>query len=215
MLGLIALLQHHLARAQSGVKFNAINNCHAQGIASIMLHDEPGNRVRMFFARANHTLWRNDPTGAMKFSLGIHPHHCAITLIGLFGQVYNDRYAITQTQHGDFELCEYHSEIKGGKGTGLITPLGTFGVPYRVLSETLAKPVSMKAWELHSIRVPISSAAAWLVVEGEEDEHYISRFWSNQGNHNGALDGLYQPMTQGEVIEALSAVIRNISKPEA
>ena len=53
-------LRHHYQRAVRGELTNVLKHCHVYGMWSIMLHDEPGNRVRIFFADYNHKLHLND-----------------------------------------------------------------------------------------------------------------------------------------------------------
>jgi hypothetical protein len=134
---LIPLIEHHAERADRGVPYNAISNCHADGMDSIVLHDEAGNRVRMFFADWHHTLHHNRDG---EFSIAIHAHHCEIRLVGLFGHARNDVYAITPHSGGPFAEMEYRSGVTGESS---LTPTGNRAHAHRLRSEPLDKPVRL------------------------------------------------------------------------
>lgn len=52
-------------------------NCHCEGMDSLVVKDAPG-MVRIFIARHDHQLWRNDPTTmkTARMSVALHKHHC-------------------------------------------------------------------------------------------------------------------------------------------
>jgi len=201
-----SLLQAHLTMMRNGMVVKGLHDCHAEGLESIMLHDIPGNRIRMFVARENHTLWQNERRINLQFSLGIHAHHCDVRLIGAHGPVYNDLYGLVPHPRGDFQKFAYRSEITSGQ-SGTIEPTGEFAYAKRFDRCALQDSYSdMPAHMLHTIYIPKQHAAAWLVVEGEEDPDYNSVFWSNNkapsiGPH------FYTPMTQQNVYAAIESVV--------
>lgn len=207
-MSLIPLLSHHRARAASGVPYNAISDCHARGMHSIVLHDEPGNRVRMFFADWEHALG-NNRNG--KFSIAIHPHHCTIRLVGLFGPAHNDVYALTPHAAGPFHQMAYKSAI--GTGEGSLTPTGKMAFVHRIRTEALSTNPALAAHELHTIYVEAQRRAAWLVIEGQEDPGYESVCWTN--NPSSDFSGIYSPMSCADVAETLNEVIRQIERPSS
>lgn len=199
-----ALIQHHIARAESGVEYNALRDCHVHGIDSIVLHDEPGNRVRLFFAGYQHKLYQNKPDGNYTDSLAVHPHHCDIRLVRLFGDVTNYRMAMVPRGNGPWREFEYRSAIKTGEA-GQLIPTGNSAELYVLSDDSLCNAGTlMKAWELHTIHVDHGFRAAWLVIEGREDPHYRSVCWSKAEAHD--MDGLYQPMSGAEVAGVLRTV---------
>lgn len=212
---MIALLEHHLRRAENGQSFNAIRDCHVVGMDSIMLHDEPGNRVRMFFARPGHDMHKNRIDGYEPFSLAIHPHHFDITMCHLFGEVRNDVYAMVPNADGPFAEHEYKSVIFNGLKEGALVPTGERFDMHRIQSTKLGDVgrLHMPAHALHTVYVPQYRSAAWLVMEGEEDPNYRSRCWTN--NKDPSLDGLYNPMDHGEVIDTLRKTVEYMGKPSA
>lgn len=184
---LIALLRHHAARFAAGAPCNAVDNCHALGLASVMLHDEPGNRMRVFIASAEHDLWRNAPKET--YSVAIHAHHCDVTLVGIHGLARSDEYALVPTPKGEFQRFAYRSALATGQ-TGTLEPTGERANVHRVERTLLThEAAALQAHQLHTIHVPRGEAAAWLVLEGKEDPGYASFCWSNADGAN--LEGYY------------------------
>lgn len=196
------LLQHHLDRALRGVTYNAIRHCHAHNLHSIMLHDEPGNRIRLFVAESGHNLASNNGKDH-DMSLAVHPHHCDVRFVNVYGRAENRRYAIVTdgTSDGDWLEMEYRSAITSG-GPGSLTSTGVRGTAIHLGSERLDKSPSMRAEEMHTIWVPGSEEAAWLVIEGAEDGNYDSICWTL--NYSPSMYGLYETMTQAEVATLLA-----------
>jgi hypothetical protein len=204
---LLPLLQHHAERAMRGAEYNALANCHCEGVDSIVLHDEPGNRVRMFFADRRHALHRNRYD---VFSIAVHSHHCELRLVGLFGRAWNDVYALTPHANGPFSEMVYASGVTGESS---LTPTGAHAFAHRIRSEELGV-VAMQAPELHTIYVPEGARAAWLVIEGAEDEHYAPRCWTNDARPFDP-SGLYERMSPAAVAGRLNTVIEMMECPNA
>lgn len=205
---ILPFLRHHLDRAARGETFKAFEHCHVKNLTSIVLHDQPGNRVRLFYARHGHEL---SPDMMGRLNLAIHPHHCDLTLIGVFGQAKNDTYAIVPHPTGTHEEFQYKSGILNESGSLIPTGNRAFVAPLdsqRITPEGIFMP----AHALHTVSLPSYAEAAWLVVEGAEDPHYVSRCWTNGKTD---LTGLYQPMTPAKVHDALAEVIRKTERPSA
>jgi hypothetical protein len=199
---LYAMLSHHVRRAEAGVRYNALANCHSRDMHSIVLHDEPGNRVRMFYAEVGHALWQNQP--GYRFSIAIHPHHCDLQFIGLFGPVFNEVYALTPSARGDFEKMRFRSGITDSKAA--MQPTGERAHAHRISREALFENPRLRAEELHTIYIGTGQEAAWLVIEGAEDPAYEPVCWTNETLPR--LEGLYQPL-EGE---RLVSMLRRIAK---
>lgn len=201
-----ALLQHHIRRIQKGGAFNAIKHCHVKHLHSIMLHDAPGNRLRIFFADQWHPL--NQNTEGKSFSLAIHAHHCDVTLHGLFGNAENRRHALVPNPNGTFEKLIYTSKIRG-ENPGFKKTGEFFDAPL-VERKHLCNGVALQAYELHTIFVPGFEQAAWVVMEGTEDERYSSVAYSNNQVWNAAE--LYEPMSVNEVLTALNYIVEKMER---
>lgn len=200
---MLALFLHHMARVQQGVKYNALENCHAEGVHSIMLHDEPGNRVRVFYATRDHTLHRN--TMGQQFSLAIHPHHCDVRLVKLFGRVVTNTYTMTPTGNGDFKQYKYTSGV-AHKNKGKLTPTGERAYMHVVSEHSLGREgIMLNAWDMHSIYVGEGDQAAWMVIEGAEDSNYKPLCWTNAQDVT-IPPTFYQPMEQQQVSNLLTAI---------
>jgi hypothetical protein len=198
------LLRHHAERAARGVAYNAISHCHVKGLHSVMLHDEPENRIRMFYASYDHELHHNLHLGTEQ-SLAIHAHHCDVRFIGIHGSVTNRVFKVLAAPEGSLHEMEYVSAITSG-GPGSLTPTGVKGVGIWVRNENINTNPALRAEELHTIWVPKGETASWLVIEGQEDPDYDPRCWTQ--NPKPSLEGLYQPMTQVTVANILYQAIR-------
>lgn len=191
-----ALLTHHADRIRKAGCPNAIMHCHVRGLASIMLHDEPGNRVRMFYATAGHELWRNAIPLTGEMNLAVHPHHCDLTLALVFGRVCNTRFTALEHANGPFHMCQYSSAINDGKG-GLEPTGRMFGLMQEKQSWLYPSGDKMAAHELHSIYVPKGESAAWMVFEGMEDPYYRKVCYTRNPEFDAT--GMYEPMALIEV----------------
>lgn len=187
-----ALLTHHAKRIINRNSCNALMDCHVKGLLSIMLQDEPGNRIRMFYATDEHQLWQRARADNAEMTLAVHPHHCDITLIKVFGEVWNDTFQVEENRAGKFHKCRYSSHINEGKGGLEDTGRRFIATDYqhRQINQYGTR---MDAKQLHSIYVPRGTEAAWLVIEGIEDETYDSVCYTTNPHFDSA--GMYRPIT--------------------
>jgi hypothetical protein len=195
-------LMHHFSRARRGEITNGIRHCHVRGLTSIMLHEEPGNRVRLFYANADHEMsWSGMPQDPMP--LAIHPHRTDIKLVGVFGQAQSIAYTTART-HGaeNYRKCKFVSAIASGEqgqlvDTGEDVPL----IELRRVSLGFFGSESLYAEELHTVVVAPRGEAAWLVFEGASSRDYSPECYTNQPRWSA--QGLYQKATQDEIEQAL------------
>lgn len=194
------LIKHYLRSAIDGYAPSGLRNCHVMGMSSIVLNDQPGNRIRVFVAS-----WGNE---LRKDTLAVHAHHCDLTLIPLFGNVTHHRYSDPQGPTNDpfaFELCAYSSGI-----TGPESKLTRTGKRFS-LAETNSplKACRLLSADLHSVSIHNGAPAAWVVIEGAEDPDYESICYSRDP---GEFDpqGLYIPMSQAEIVDALTICVMGI-----
>jgi hypothetical protein len=169
-------------------------NSHCNGLDSIVVKDAP-RMIRMFVARADHDLWRNDPSGGYKFSVALHTHHCDVTLIPIFGEIHNVAFSKNGDLVRELEAFRYTSPING-QGEPGFTKLNTSKVPVKLKRERINKPTYLKASDYHSVFVPYGSTAAWWVWEGKEDEAYSSVVWSDDELEKFSFRALNLPMTE-------------------
>jgi len=192
------ILQHHRLRAE----LRGLKNCHVQGLASIMLHDEPGNRMRLFYAGVDHKLYTH-PEDA-DAALAAHPHHCDITLVHLFGEVLHTVYHFAQHAQGPASKCRYQSAITGDGGS--LEPTDEIGCLLPMSQSHLNHDghIFSPAKDVHGIYVPRNREAAWLVMEGKEDPTYESVCYT--ANPNFDPQGMYVPMDRLECSAVLGRV---------
>ena len=91
----------------------SLQNCHAVGLDSIVFK-ATAPMVRVFVAHENHTLWLNNPNVGTQMSLGVHEHRTDITMIPLFGMVFN----VFPSPHGpirNFVPYVFSSKIRDGR----------------------------------------------------------------------------------------------------
>jgi hypothetical protein len=186
-----ALLNHHAKRIINRDSCNALMDCHVKGLLSIMLQDEPGNRIRMFYATDDHQLHQRAGAHNPDMTLAVHPHHCDITLVKVFGEVWNDTFRMEENETGSYHECRYSSKINCGRG-GLEDTGRRFIATDYMRRQINQYGTYMDAKQLHSIYVPQGTEAAWLVIEGREDETYESVCYTT--NPHFDPDGMYRPI---------------------
>jgi hypothetical protein len=173
----------------------SLMNCHAYGLDSIVLRGAPG-MVRIFLARPEHDLYRN--YGGEPLGLGIHAHHCDISLIPLFGTILNIG---ALEGSGEWMLTPW-AYGSGVNGIGSFSRLGP-SRPFQKKKTELTHPLHLAAKDQHTVFVPMNETAAWMVCEGREDNSYLSVTYSDADLSTFDFSGLYQPMTEERLAEDL------------
>lgn len=182
------------------VASKSIRNCHALGVDSLLFRDTPGAMIRAFVCRPEHELWLNCPTLVYPFSVGLHPHHCDVTLAPIYGNAFNVTHVLG-FGNTMLQAYQYESEITGTGGK--FTRLG-FSRGFNLQKTLIGKPIAMKAREIHTIYVPQGEGAAWYVCEGAENPNYRSITYSNANLEAETFEGMYQPMTADDVREIVN-----------
>lgn len=186
-------------------------NCHAYGLDSIVLDDTPGAMVRVFLARRLHDMWKNELPLGREMSVGFHAHHCDVKLMPIYGRVWN---CLATPAPGLTPLYafDYHSKIREGKG-GFVRAAQkdrTFKIEMTEIQGSL----SLKAWDIHSIYVPQSHQAAWVVFESKENPWYEPITYSNNPRlAEEKFGGLYCPMSVKSCkakLKWLNRVLKNL-----
>lgn len=207
-----AFLRHHLQRAALGEIKNAVVNCHAVGVHSIVLHDDPGNRIRMFIANYDHEITEG--------AIAVHSHHCDVRLVRVFGQLKNYSYPnpilhatgsklVHPTMH---RMCRWASGIGGGQPS--LVPCDFFAEFETHIASAVQTETYLAARQLHTVSVPRGSQAAWLVIEGEEDPSYEPLCYSRSPEKFDPAP-LYKPMRCGDIYTYLMLCLLRINEEEA
>jgi hypothetical protein len=199
-------LHHHLERARRGEVTNVLQHCHVRGLWSLMLHDEPGNRVRLFYADESHELGPNAGVLALRpgepMTLAIHAHHCDVTLVRVFGEVDNITVAVARDpDDGPLYRCMYESAITG-EGGRLVNTGERFRYGMTELDQINRLGSQMTARTLHTIAVEAETEAAWLVFEGREDPAYVPECFTNNPVFDSSGMYLQRPEMAVSILES-------------
>jgi len=209
-----------MGRLMDIVLEKSLINVHCKGVDSIVVKDAPG-MVRIFVARKDHELWRNDPgrSPAIEWSVGLHKHHCDITLMPVLGEVYHvlgtpNFMTFLQLAQGtpntayDTTLMRpyrYLSPI-GKAHDGKFELLDTTWINLNLMKYPLTGPQFLKANIPHSIYVPRNQTAAWWIWEGAEDPLYMPTVWSNDNLESFSFEDYNLPMTEERLQETLGLI---------
>lgn len=179
----------------SAIIKSSLINCHAIGLDSIVLKPAP-NMVRIFIARGyEHTLWRNNPDTNEPYSVGVHPHHCDITMVPLLGSIANIVLSSGSPTH-KLHQFKYRSTITGRAGDGSVFKYTGKDVRVSLHHQPLRYPTQLLASALHTVYVPKGKWAAWMICEGREWPNYEPLTLSNHRlDTTYSATGLYKPMT--------------------
>lgn len=203
-------IQYHYHRILDGQVTNVLKHCHVHGMWSIVLHDEKENRIRIFFADTKHKLHLNTKQFENPMTLAIHPHHCNVVLYPLFGNIHNITFTESQTKFFPDQInllkLKYTSAILNT--TPSIDVVGKQSLYYdRNGDYKMYGPINMYAKELHTIWVPETYTAAWIVFEGKEDDTYENVMYSN--NPNFIFDDHYDKnFSHSELVDVFSYIMK-------
>jgi len=167
---MIELLKHAYRTNREEILAKSLLNCHAMGVHSLMLIDQPGQRVRLFYAHYGHNLDENHYKADF-FTVALHPHHCELTLVPLFGDIWQITMHLEHSawlQPRTLNQYRYDSAVTGGTGTFTETDAS---VPCFLGMHRLQQDEYMPAMRHHTMAVR-SGNAAWMVLEGQDDGQY-------------------------------------------
>lgn len=226
---MLQLLMHHVGRTD----LTGISNCHVRGLHSIMLHDQEGNRVRLYVTTDDCELTRNyinsntaiaedrdvedDDIESIEeyrqgdlenMSLGLHGHRTAVRLEVLVGQLYNFTATVEEdSENGGMRKYNYTSAITfpGGVTTcDTTTAYRLASLEQKVLN--VGDSVYLEPHQLHTVYT--DALTSWLVYERGERVEGESVFYSYNHNVPTTPDGnMYQPMSSEECQALLARVI--------
>lgn len=170
---------------------HSFRNCHAMGVDSILLQENP--TIRFFVARNEHELYHN-MTGHW-FSVGFHPHHTDVKFRVMVGNPLN----VSMNQlHGEgpWRMYRWLSPIRGEEGKFVVMGEASRIEPiFRNL-----QGLSLPAREFHTVFVERGRKAVWEVQEGAEDIHYQALCMSNNDLTQWSAKGMYLPIEK-ELVE--------------
>lgn len=199
------LIQHLWRFNKTEIIAKSKAHCHAINLHSIMLVDVPGSRIRLFYARPDHTLWRNLPeTCADGLSVGFHPHHCALTLAVVKGKITNWIVAETPFRGMPVTKFKFNSPLRGQEGRFEAVKETRVTTQAAGLYEVnTGGSFVMSASALHTVYVQKGIAAAWFVFEGTEAKDYEPVCYSNDRLGSISIGHLYKPIGETSCEEIL------------
>lgn len=224
---MLQLLMHHVGRTD----LTGISNCHVRGLHSVMLHDQDGNRVRIYCTTdgvdTNYNFIPTDEYIANEYgytadnihriemarqsacsgmTLGLHGHGTDIRLEVLAGSMYNITATAERNSEGGMRRYIHSSHITGD---GTIRLAG--GERWRPTNITQTRMrqgdnVYLEANTLHTVYV--DGFCSWLVYERGPRINQNSHFFSyNTNAHRSDMSDMYQPMTSPDCQALLARVI--------
>lgn len=183
------------------------HNCHVMGLDSIVLAEdtETGELVRVFWTTPEHELYKNEVPFSTRISIAVHPHHCDITLVPLFGTILNSLLELDDDPNGEVRIdsWEYVSGIATPKGSFRRTgsSKNVLGIKFQPLVNDLTRGASdgnvytMKYNELHTVYVPRGETSAWAIFEGPSHGREKPReCYSNNDLTKFKFEDHYTPM---------------------
>ncbi len=207
----VNLIKHFLDTRLDLMVSKSLINCHVKGVDSILFDDTPSARIRMFIARPEHELWKNNPNRAENWTAAYHPHHCGLTLQAVKGFSFIN-YLAKEVQGHDYNTYdtfkfEYQSKIS--KGDCAFKLLGE--APLAMLDiETVDTQITLAANELHTVAVPKKIISAWTVYETKEDVDYKPICYSNHDLTQLDTSELYKPMDEQYLRQTLRTIYPNL-----
>lgn len=184
-------------------------HCHARNVHSLVLVQGPNDKslIRMFIAEPGHALGGNAPGLAeTQQSVAFHAHHCDLTLLPLLGDVRN--WLLWYGAEGiGIAKYRYKSALREGEmqfqrcGQGLLKTVSFL---------PLDRAVHLEAREIHTMYAPSNEWAAWVVIEGREDEHYNSDCFSFTDPNQQDMAGFYRPMDRESMERLMMELERRV-----
>lgn len=216
-----SLIKSFLRKNQCLIAARALKNCHARGLDSIVIHENP--IVRIFMTRPDHELWMNYPNQNNPLSVGFHPHHCNLQFFILQGELTNILAQKTFIDDNDewwndlieLDCFEYQSKIS--KNEIKFNPVQKkikFDLDFifykKNVSEIYKDSFKMKANQIHTVYVPKRMETIWAIFEDKEDPNYIPYTYSNVELDKQDFSHLYLRPTNQEVLDMIEKVEKAI-----
>jgi hypothetical protein len=201
------LVKHLVENNLNEIVSKSILNCHCEGLHSIMLLDSKGKTIRLYISLPKNKLYRNFPKNfnKTKMSIAFHPHHCNLTIHCIMGKIFN--WNVKESRTGlSVNKYKYSSQITEGR-LAFEKISSTFVETINQLWIKEGQSLNLNAKTIHTIACESDKLNAWLVYEGNEDNHYDSFCLSNdEGLNLKKATKLYKKPTSDEVIYLLKLV---------
>lgn len=197
---------HYIKFDLNKITQQSLAHCHCKNLHSIVLDHNSFGLIRLFYSD-NSDLWKNEFNGQFlhEMSIAIHPHHCGITIIPLFGEINNYLFCKSKlAKPNAIELNSFKYQSPITKNIGHFEKVGQTSlvcIESKIIENNYH--LLMGSHELHTVFVPKNQQAAWIIYEFGEDKEYDSTCYSNADLTKFSFDGLYQKITKNKVKEIL------------
>lgn len=200
------IIEHFWKRNREQVLASSFGDCHARGVHSILLLKDPC--IRLFIAAPEHDLWRNSSSDSnLPLSVGLHAHHCAITIEVVSGAIENVRQTGARRNPISTRTLSpyrYHSKPRGERpGFEFMEVFGSASWALAADRYLATDHFKLKASDYHTIGVARGESASWLVYEGHEDPRYQPITYSDADLTKFDFGGMYRPLEKDEIEDLL------------
>lgn len=167
----------------------SLDNCHIEGLTSIVLKKEAdGSLLRAFLSQAHLSYNR---VGEL-WEFGFHNHKYDIDISLISGQVYNltakESFEGDPASHQVYKY-KFNSYIDGQKKVAQHSSANLKILNSELLS---TKPIHLSCDTLHTIYIPLYLEGSWFVKEGPKVRDYTDLYTNTQSKMNYfSADDLY------------------------
>jgi hypothetical protein len=193
--------RRYIERKQVDLFFNLLNNadektlmmsldnCHIEGLTSIVLKKEAdGSLLRAFLSQAH----LSDNRIGASWDVGFHNHKYDIDISLISGDVYNvtakESFENDPASHQVYRY-KFNSYIDGKKKVRQHSSTNLKILKSELLS---VKPIHLSCDALHTIYIPLYAEGAWFVKEGPKVRDYADLYTNSQSKMNYfSADDLY------------------------
>jgi len=162
-------------------------HCHTKNVHSFPLSYQDGLYKRIFVATEIHNLWRS-------CEIAIHPHHVDLKITVLEGVLHNSLFRVVNDEGyryvDRFKKYKWNSHILNGSGGFEFIGEEDLQLLDYVGYEPF-ESFTMKACELHTVKVEQNKKCVWMVEEFKPSCEYSGFNYSRHDLTEWKPDGLY------------------------
>lgn len=162
-------------------------NCHSIGLHSFPVSLQDGLYKRIFYATKWHNMYK-------PFEIAVHPHHVDIKITVLDGVLMNQIFEVSETGRV-VKKFKWNSHILNGNG-GFEYLGKEILIKKSYISYNKGESFSMKACELHTVKVEQNKECVWMVEESIPSCEYFPINYSIHDLENWDSSGLYIKTTE-------------------
>ncbi len=198
------LIKHLLNENLDYILNKSLVNCHVKGLHSLVFTEKP--LIRLFITDINHEMWKNTESNNFQdLSVGIHNHHCNLTLECIYGRFVNYQFINPVSGGYLFQKWQYQSAINSKECKFLLNGYENLAL-HITQSGIGSHSIHLNSNDLHTIWVQKGQKCAWFVYEGQENPNYTPLCYSNNDLTNFDSSELYKPMDRDFLMYLLKSI---------